>query len=105
MNRKLVAGALLSLLAVPAWGQDAVVRVVIDKYRFEPPAVNVAPGTVVEWVNLEKRTSHSVIVEGQPESDRLFPGETYRFRFDAPGRYSVRCGPHPDMMGTVEVTR
>lgn len=105
MNRKLVAGAFLFLLAGSARGQDAVVQVVIDKYRFEPAAVSVAPGTVVEWVNAEKRTSHSVIVEGQPESDRLFPGETYRFRFDAPGRYVIRCGPHPDMMGTVEVTR
>lgn len=105
MNRNLVAGVLLSLLAGPAWGQDAVVRVVIDKYRFEPVAVSVVPGTVVEWVNAEKRTSHSVIVQGQPESDRLFPGEAYRFRFDEPGRYVIRCGPHPDMMGTVEVTR
>jgi plastocyanin len=105
MNRALVAGALLSLFAVPAWGQDAVVRVVIDKYRFDPPAVMVAPGTVVEWVNEERRTSHSVIVEGQPESERLFPGETYRFRFEKPGRYPVRCGPHPEMMGIVEVAR
>lgn len=105
MNHSLVAGAVLSLLVVPAWGQDAAVRVVIDKFRFEPPVVTVAPGTVVEWVNAEKRTSHSVIVQGQPESDRLFPGEVHRFRFDAPGRYSIRCGPHPDMVGTVEVAR
>ncbi|MGE5515689.1 MAG: plastocyanin/azurin family copper-binding protein [Bacteroidota bacterium] len=105
MNHSLVVGVALSLLAVPAWGQEATVRVVIDKYRFEPQAVTVVPGTVVEWVNAEKRTSHSVIVEGQPESDRLFPGEVYRFRFDTPGRYSIRCGPHPDMVGTVEVAR
>lgn len=95
---------LLSLLALPVRAGE-VVTVAIDKYRFEPQAVSVRPGTVVEWRNDEKRTSHSVIVQGQPESDRLFPGETYRFRFDTPGRYEIRCGPHPDMMGTVEVTR
>lgn len=105
MIRKLALVALLSLPAVSAGAQDAVVRVVIDKYRFEPPAVTVRPGTVVEWVNAERRTSHSVIVQGQPESERLFPGESTRFRFDEPGTYSIRCGPHPDMAGTVEVAR
>lgn len=105
MNRTLVAAALLSLLAVPALGQEAVVRISIDKYRFEPATVTVKPGTVVEWVNEEKRTSHSVVVQGHPESDRLFPGESYRFRFDDPGRYTIRCGPHPDMQGFVEVAR
>lgn len=104
MNRLAVAGFVLLVSAFPALGQQ-VVRVVIDTYRFEPQVVTVAPGTVVEWVNQEKRTSHSVIVDGQPESDRLFPGETFRTRFDTPGRFTIRCGPHPDMVGTVEVTR
>lgn len=102
MNRIKVATALFSLLAAPAWG-DEVVQVVIDKYQFQPRTVTVRPGTVVEWLNAEKRTSHSVIVEGQPESERLFPGESFRFRFDRPGRFPIRCGPHPDMMGMVEV--
>ena len=104
MLRALTGVVLLSLLALPVRAEE-VVTVAIDKYRFEPKTVSVRPGTVVEWRNDEKRTSHSVIVQGQPESDRLFPGETYRFRFDTPGRYEIRCGPHPDMMGTVEVTR
>lgn len=104
MMRATAIGLVLSLSALPASGQE-VVRVFIDKYRFEPPVVTVAPGTVVEWVNAEKRTSHSVIVQGQPESERLFPGESTRFRFDEPGTYSIRCGPHPDMAGTVEVAR
>lgn len=105
MNRFAVAGFVLLVSAFPAWGQEGVVRVVIDKYRFDPPAVTVKPGTVVEWVNAEKRTSHSVIVQGEPESDRLFPGESFRYRFQAPGQYTIRCGPHPDMVGTVEVAR
>lgn len=104
MIRTLAPVAFLLLTAVPAQGEE-VMRVVMDRYRFDPLAVTVRPGTVVEWLNAEKRTSHSVIVEGQPESDRLFPGEAYRHRFDAPGRFTIRCGPHPDMMGTVEVAR
>lgn len=104
MLRALTGAVLLSLLAVPVRA-DEVVTVVMDKYRFTPQTLSVRPGTVVEWRNDEKRTSHSVIVQGQPESDRLFPGETYRFRFDTPGRFEIRCGPHPDMMGMVEVIR
>ncbi|HTH15104.1 MAG TPA: plastocyanin/azurin family copper-binding protein [Magnetospirillum sp.] len=104
MERLLLAGLVLPLLALPAWGQE-VVRVVIDTYRFQPQAVTVKPGTVVEWVNQEKRTSHSVLLDGHPESDRLFPGETFRWRFDTPGVYPYHCGPHPEMTGTVEVTR
>lgn len=92
----------LSLFAVTA-GAEETVRVVIDKYRFEPREVTVRPGMSVEWLNAEKRTSHSVIVEGQPESDRLFPDEVYRHRFDRPGRFTYRCGPHPEMVGTVIV--
>lgn len=104
MVRITSAVVLLVMAALPARAED-VVRVVIDKYRFEPAVVTVKAGTVVEWVNDEKRTSHSILLDGQPESDRLFPGETYRARFDTVGRFGYRCGPHPDMIGTVEVVR
>lgn len=104
MERLLLAGLVLPLLAWSAWAEESV-RVVIDKYRFEPQALTVAPGTTVEWVNQEKRTSHSVLIDGHPESDRLFPGETFRFRFDQPGSYAYHCGPHPAMTGTVEVRK
>ncbi|MCR6628716.1 MAG: cupredoxin domain-containing protein [Magnetospirillum sp.] len=103
MSRRLPGAMLaLSLAATPA-GAEEVVQVVIDKYRFEPREVTVRPGTVVEWLNAEKRTSHSIIVEGQPESERLFPDEVHRQRFDRPGRFPYRCGPHPEMVGAVVV--
>jgi len=101
MVRQALAGLVLSLAMTPAVAQETV-RIVIDKYRFEPPAVTVKLGTVVEWVNAEKRTSHSVLVEGGQESERLFPGDVYRRRFDRPGYYAYRCGPHPEMVGSVE---
>ncbi len=92
----------LFLAAFPALGGETV-RVVIDKYRFQPDVVRVAPGTVVEWLNGEKRTSHSVLFEGEGESDRLFPGDSFRKTFDKPGRYPYTCGPHREMKGVVEV--
>lgn len=101
MGRTALLGFLL-VFAGPVMAQE-VVQVVIDKYRFEPRLVTVKPGTVVEWVNAEKRTSHSVVVDGLPESERLFPGESYRQVFDHPGKFGYRCGPHSEMVGTVEV--
>lgn len=84
---------------------DSDVEVVIGNMRFEPSAVTIKAGTTVTWVNREKRTNHSVLFEQENnlESDRLFPGETYRRTFDRPGAYPYRCGPHPEMRGLIEV--
>ena len=30
-------------------------------------------------------------------------GETYTYTFTASGTFPYRCGPHPDMLGTVTV--
>lgn len=89
----------------PAWAGESV-RVGIDKNLFMPKTLTVRPGTTVEWVNDEKRTSHSVFfeAEGLEESDRLFPGESWKRSFDKPGRYPYRCGPHPEMVGVIEVS-
>jgi len=73
--------------------------------KFIPPELKVKTGTTVRWINAEKRTSHSVIfaAEGLPETERLFPGESWQRTFDKPGRYAYVCGPHPDMKGVVVV--
>jgi plastocyanin len=83
------------------------VRVGMDKNLYTPKVLKIKPGTTVEWVNDEKRTSHSVFFEqeGLAESDRLFPGESWKRTFDRPGSYPYRCGPHPEMTGTIEVAQ
>jgi plastocyanin len=80
-------------------------EVVMEKMEFVPPKLKIKPGTTVTWVNREKRTNHSVLFEQENmlESDRLFPGETYQRTFDKPGTYPYRCGPHPEMVGVIEV--
>lgn len=104
MRRALLALTAFLLAAAPATAGEAA-RVGMDKNQFMPKVLRVAPGTTVEWVNDEKRTSHSVFFEkeGLAESDRLFPGESWKRTFDKPGTYPYRCGPHPDMVGTIEV--
>jgi plastocyanin len=80
------------------------VRVGMDKNQYQPRSLSIKPGTTVEWVNDEKRTSHSVWFEqeGLAESERMFPGESWKRTFDKVGTYPYRCGPHPEMTGIVE---
>jgi plastocyanin len=89
---------------MPAAGAETA-EVAIEKMAFAPQVLKIKPGTTVTWVNREKRTNHSILFEQENmlESDRLFPGETYQRTFDKPGTYSYRCGPHPEMLGVIEV--
>jgi plastocyanin len=98
-------------LAPAAWATESgppatgTVEVRIVQHRFDPPALTVRVGSVVRWANHETRTSHSVLFTGPGgfESERLMPGDSWQRRFDTPGRYPYTCGPHPDMLGVVEV--
>lgn len=85
------------------------VTVLMYKYRYCPPNVTVKTGTTVRWINVDKRTSHSVWLKeaGEPESDRMFNLEWYEFSFTKPGKYPYICGPHAveeKMVGHVTVT-
>jgi plastocyanin len=84
---------------------DAVVEVSIINMQFVPQKIKIKPGTKVKWLNKEKRSNHSVFFEkeGLPESDRLFPDESWQRQFDKPGVYPYICGPHPHMTGEVIV--
>lgn len=84
-------------------GESAEVR--IEQMKFAPQRLKVKPGTTVQWTNYEKRTNHTVRFEpdGQPESERLFPGESWQRTFSEPGVYKYICGPHPEMTGIIEV--
>lgn len=88
--------------------EEGVTVVTMYKYKFCPAEITVPPGTTIRWVNVDKRTSHSVILKGTdvPESDRLFPEEDFEFTFHIPGRQNILCGPHwetQEMFGMVTV--
>lgn len=96
--------ALLALLCVSAVAETTV-DVRIEGYRFDPDVVTIKAGDSVRWTNHEKRTSHSVLfpAENGLESERLFPDESWVRRFEKPGTYNYRCGPHQEMKGSVVV--
>ena len=95
----------LLLGGVTAAHAGETVEVGIDRMLFQPQHLKIKPGTTVKWVNRERRNNHSILFEkeGFPESDRIFPGESWQRTFDKPGIYPYVCGPHPEMTGVVEV--
>lgn len=97
----------VDLIGAPSADAEGVAVVKMYKYNFCPAELTVPVGTTVRWVNVDKRTSHSVIVPNEPESDRAFPEEVIEFTFLTEGDQKYLCGPHwetQEMIGMVTVT-
>ena len=88
-------------------GDDAKVLVIIKDFKFVPQHITIKAGQTITWENREKRQYHSVwfeaLGEAEPE-DYLFSEDTYERSFDKAGTFPYRCGPHPEMTGSVTVT-
>ena len=82
----------------PAVGVD---EVTIQGNAFQPPVIQVAPGTEVTWVFDDGDTEHNVVGDGW-QSDVQASG-TYSRTFDEPGSYPYTCTLHIGMNGRVEV--
>ena len=87
-----------------AGGEDPLV--IIKDYKFVPQEITLKRGQTLRWENREKRQYHSVwfeaLGEEEPE-DYLFPDDAYEREFKKTGAFPYRCGPHPEMTGTVHV--
>ncbi len=83
---------------------EPFVVVLMYKDTFCPQHVTVKRNTRLRWVNVDKRTSHSVWFKdaGRAESDRAFPEEFVEMIIDWPsGDYPYLCGPHWEREGMV----
>ena len=84
--------------------------VAMYKHTFCPRKLTVRQGTVGKFINVDKRTTHSLWFRdaGKPESERFLPGEGATMTMDLPpGEHQYLCGPHwerEDMTGTITVT-
>ncbi len=97
----------VQMFGQPSADAEGVTVVTMYKYNYCPAQITVPVGTTVRWVNVDKRTSHSVKVTDNPESDRAFPEESIEFTFLVPGDQDYLCGPHwetQNMIGMVTVT-
>ena len=103
---RLIVVLVLALCGMTAQaGEDAMV-VIIKDYKFIPEDVTIKAGQTIRWENHEKRQFHSVWFEqlGEEEpADYLFAEDSYERRFDTAGHFPYRCGPHPEMIGSVTV--
>lgn len=82
-------------------GKDAAADpnlVLMFKYRFCPATISVKRGATVRYVNVDKRTSHSVWLkdDGREESERVFQEGVVEVSTIglADGAHQVLCGPH-----------
>ena len=105
--RILLLGAMFAFGGFNAAAGEDAIRVIIKDFKFVPQHVTIKTGQTVIWENREKRQFHSVWFEalGEEEpADYLFAEDTYERRFDETGTFDYRCGPHPEMTGSITVT-
>lgn len=72
---------------------------VVD-YAFEPDAMSLEPGTVVDFVH-EGDETHTVTINGENETGDFAAGETLSFEFEPVGEHRISCDIHPDEMQLV----
>jgi len=78
--------------------------VTMYKHTFCPIEIAVKAGATVRFVNVDRRTSHSVWFKaaGREESTRLFGEEHVDMVMDlAPGTHDYLCGPHWEQEGMI----
>jgi hypothetical protein len=73
----------------------------VSENGFTPALASVAPGSLIEWVNLDLE-EHSASGPGW-DSGALVPGERFRLRLDRAGSYSYADGGNPAATALIEV--
>ena len=117
-RRRVVTFALLALLVValvgaaptvirllgnpaagdPVVGTDAIT---VQNDAFDPPALQVKPGTTVTWTFNDGGRAHNVVADGW--SSEVLASGSYHHTFTEPGSYAYRCTLHWGMDGRVDV--
>jgi plastocyanin len=72
---------------------------IID-FAFEPSALSLEPGTVVDFVH-EGEATHTVTINGENESGEMTAGQQFGFQFDRVGEHRINCDFHPAEMQLV----
>jgi plastocyanin len=69
--------------------------------QFEPPAIQVRPGTTVTWHFEDGAVARDV--KGDGFSSTVEKSGAFTHRFDQPGTFTYRCTLHANMTGRVIV--
>jgi plastocyanin len=87
--------------ATPADGDGPTVA--IEDLAFAAETLTVEAGETVTWVFNDGAVAHDV--KGDGFQSEVKSEGSFRHRFDDPGTYEYVCTLHPNMTGTIEVTR
>jgi plastocyanin len=107
-----VGAAALLAAAVPAIGAGGGAAVVaaaqtatiqIANFKFGPPDLSVAAGTIVTWKNADDSPHRIADRNGAYSSPALDTDDSFSHTFTTPGVYKYFCSIHPYMVGTVVV--
>jgi plastocyanin len=79
-----------------------VTTVVAKKLKFQPPAIEVPPGTEVTWRFEDGSVPHNVKGDGFASENQS--RGSFSHRFEQPGEYRYTCDLHAGMDGRVVVT-
>jgi plastocyanin len=77
--------------------------VVIEDLAFEPETLTVEAGDTVTWTWNDGAVAHDV--SGDDFQSEVMSEGTFLHRFDKSGTYDYVCTLHPNMTGTIEVTK
>jgi plastocyanin len=86
-----------------ATDREQVVTADIRDFKFAPERIEIAAGTVVEWINADQMPHTVTARDGSFDSGIIQAGGRWRMKFDDPGTYEFYCMPHPFMNGVLVV--
>ena len=78
-------------------------QVTVAQATFGPVTLTIRAGTTVTWVNNDGDLHTVTSTQGLFASPGLDSGDTFAYRFTAPGTYPYFCALHPHMKGTILV--
>ncbi len=85
--------------------QSGALEVGITDFKYDPPAVTVAPGTEITFTNSDVAPHTATADEDSPAFDTktLRRGDSATVTFDEPGTYAYFCRFHAFMKASIEV--
>jgi plastocyanin len=89
--------------APPAASDSGGPTVTIKDLAYTPQTLTVQAGDTVTWVWRDGAIAHDA--KGDGFHSKVMADGTFSHRFTEPGTYRYVCTLHPNMTGTIEVTR
>jgi plastocyanin len=78
-------------------------QVTVAQATFGPATLTIRVGATVTWVNNDGDLHTVTSSQGLFASPGMDSGDTFAYRFTAPGTYPYFCALHPHMKGTIIV--